>query len=54
MRPLDAINAGYDEITHIYSDTMQAMPDSVARFEQHGALQGRAATSRTSISTPSR
>jgi imidazolonepropionase-like amidohydrolase len=43
MRPLDAINAGYDEITHINWIMMQAMPDSViavdngiARFEGPG------------------
>jgi imidazolonepropionase-like amidohydrolase len=29
MRTLDAINAGYDEITHIYFATMQAMPNEV-------------------------
>jgi imidazolonepropionase-like amidohydrolase len=29
MRTLDAINAGYDEITHIYFATMQAMPEEV-------------------------
>ena len=29
IRPLDAINAGYDEITHINWIMMQAMPDSV-------------------------
>ena len=29
MRPLEAINAGYDEITHINWIIMQAMPDSV-------------------------
>jgi imidazolonepropionase-like amidohydrolase len=29
MRTLDAINGGYDEITHIYFATMQAMPDEV-------------------------
>jgi imidazolonepropionase-like amidohydrolase len=29
IRPLDAINAGYDEITHINWIIMQAMPDSV-------------------------
>ena len=29
MRTLDAISAGYDEITHIYFATMQAMPDEV-------------------------
>ncbi len=29
MRPMDAIADGYDEITHIYFVSMQAMPDSV-------------------------
>jgi hypothetical protein len=29
MRPLDAIKAGYDEVTHINWIIMQAMPDSV-------------------------
>ncbi|HKB11532.1 MAG TPA: amidohydrolase family protein [Vicinamibacterales bacterium] len=29
MRPLDAINAGYDEVTHINWIIMQAMPESV-------------------------
>jgi imidazolonepropionase-like amidohydrolase len=29
MRPLEAINAGYDEITHINWIIMQAMPDNV-------------------------
>jgi imidazolonepropionase-like amidohydrolase len=29
MRPLDAVNAGYDEITHINFVAMQAMPDEV-------------------------
>jgi len=29
MRTMDAINAGYDEITHIYFATMEAMPDEV-------------------------
>jgi imidazolonepropionase-like amidohydrolase len=29
IRPVDAINAGYDEITHINWVMMQAMPDSV-------------------------
>ncbi|HSR00880.1 MAG TPA: amidohydrolase family protein, partial [Sphingomicrobium sp.] len=29
MRTLDAIDAGYDEITHIYFATMQAMPQEV-------------------------
>ncbi|MEO6198768.1 MAG: amidohydrolase family protein [Sphingomicrobium sp.] len=29
MRTLDAVNAGYDEITHIYFATMQAMPQDV-------------------------
>lgn len=43
MRPLEAINDGYDEITHINFVMMQAMPDSVvsksngiARFEGIG------------------
>ena len=31
MRPLEAINAGYDEITHINWVMMQAMPDSVIK-----------------------
>ena len=43
IRPMDAINAGYDEVTHINWVIMQAMPDSVinvssgiARFEGPG------------------
>ena len=43
IRPLDAINAGYDEITHINWIIMQAMPEDVikvsngiARFEGPG------------------
>ena len=43
MRTMDAINDGYDEITHIYFVMMQAMPDAVvkvsngmARFEGPG------------------
>jgi imidazolonepropionase-like amidohydrolase len=43
MRPLDAVTAGYDEITHINWIIMQAMPESVipvsngiARFEGPG------------------
>jgi imidazolonepropionase-like amidohydrolase len=31
MRPSQAIDDGYDEITHIYFVTMQAMPDSVVK-----------------------
>jgi imidazolonepropionase-like amidohydrolase len=31
MRPLEAINAGYDEITHINWIVMQAMPDDVIK-----------------------
>ena len=31
MRPLEAINAGYDEITHINWIIMQGMPDSVIK-----------------------
>lgn len=43
IRPLDAVNAGYDEITHINWIVMQAMPDAViavsngiARFDGPG------------------
>ncbi|WP_332771750.1 amidohydrolase family protein [Phenylobacterium sp.] len=43
IRPLDAINAGYDEVTHINWVMMQAMPDSIipvsngiARFQGPG------------------
>jgi imidazolonepropionase-like amidohydrolase len=43
IRPLDAVNAGYDEITHINWIVMQAMPEDVikvsngiARFEGPG------------------
>jgi imidazolonepropionase-like amidohydrolase len=43
IRPMDAINAGYDEVTHINWIIMQALPDSViavsngiARFEGPG------------------
>ena len=38
LRPLDAINAGYDEVTHINWIMMQAMPDSVIR-ESNGILR---------------
>ncbi len=38
MRPLDAINAGYDEITHINWIVMQAMPDSVIK-ESNGIMR---------------
>jgi imidazolonepropionase-like amidohydrolase len=38
IRPLDAINAGYDEVTHINWIMMQAMPDSVIR-ESDGILR---------------
>ena len=38
IRPLDAINAGYDEVTHINWIMMQAMPDSVVR-ESNGILR---------------
>jgi imidazolonepropionase-like amidohydrolase len=31
MRPLDAVNAGYDEITHINWIVMQAMPEDVIK-----------------------
>jgi hypothetical protein len=43
MRPTQAIDDGYDEITHIYFVIMQAMPDDVvatsdgiARFQGPG------------------
>jgi len=43
MRTMDAINAGYDEITHIYFVVMQAMPDSVVRVSNGIArMQGPA------------
>ena len=38
MRPLEAINAGYDEITHINWVVMQAMPDSVIA-ESNGIMR---------------
>lgn len=38
IRPLDAVNAGYDEITHINWIIMQAMPDSVIQ-ESNGILR---------------
>jgi imidazolonepropionase-like amidohydrolase len=45
MRPLEAVNAGYDEITHINFVMMQAMPDSLvaksntaARIDEVGVL----------------
>src|SRR6185312_1267074 len=31
MRPLDAVRAGYDEITHINFGMMQAMPDDIVK-----------------------
>jgi imidazolonepropionase-like amidohydrolase len=37
MRPLEAVRAGYDEITHINMAMMQAMPDSVVN--QSNGLQ---------------
>lgn len=41
MRTLDAVNAGYDEITHIYFATMQAMPaDIVAKSNTTMRLLG--------------
>ena len=56
MRTLDAVNAGYDEITHIYFATMQAMPRRGRRQVEHDAAadRARANISRTSTSTPSR
>jgi imidazolonepropionase-like amidohydrolase len=38
MRPLAAINAGYDEITHINWIVMEAMPDSVIK-ESNGIMR---------------
>ncbi len=38
IRPIDAINDGYDEITHINWIMMQAMPDSVIR-DSNGMLR---------------
>jgi imidazolonepropionase-like amidohydrolase len=38
MRPLDAIEAGYDEVTHINWVMMQAMPDAVIR-ESNGIMR---------------
>jgi imidazolonepropionase-like amidohydrolase len=38
IRPIDAINAGYDEITHINWIIMQAMPDTVIR-DSNGMLR---------------
>jgi imidazolonepropionase-like amidohydrolase len=37
MRTMDAINDGYDEITHIYFVMMQAMPDSVVSVSNTNA-----------------
>jgi cytosine/adenosine deaminase-related metal-dependent hydrolase len=37
MRPLDAVRAGYDEITHIYFVSMQAMPDEVVKVSNTDA-----------------
>jgi imidazolonepropionase-like amidohydrolase len=43
MRTMDAINDGYDEITHIYFVVMQAMPDSVVNVSNGIArMQGPA------------
>ena len=52
MRPLDAVNAGYDEITHINWIIMQAMPDSVIRSRTASrGSRGPADTAATSRST---
>ena len=55
MRPLEAITAGYDEVTHINWIVMQAMPDSVIN-ESNGISdsKGRDATRKISTSTASR
>ena len=40
MRPLEAVRAGYDEITHINFVMMQAMPDDIVQeLERHGPLR---------------
>ena len=40
IRPMDAINDGYDEITHINWVMMQAMPDERDQgLERHRALR---------------
>jgi hypothetical protein len=44
MRPKEAIDAGYDEITHIYFVSMQAMPDSVVA--QSNGIQRHKGTGR--------
>ncbi|HEU4781561.1 MAG TPA: amidohydrolase family protein [Steroidobacteraceae bacterium] len=38
MRPLEAINAGYDEVTHINWIIMEAMPDNVIK-ESNGIMR---------------
>jgi hypothetical protein len=55
MRPLEAINAGYDEITHINWIVMQGMPDKVIeesngiqRFEGPGPLRQGSGSQRRS------
>jgi hypothetical protein len=43
MRPLDAVRAGYDEVTHIYFILMQAMPqDVVDKSNTAARLEGPA------------
>ena len=56
IRPMDAIDAGYDEITHINWVMMQAMPQSVidvsngfARFEGPGRYAKEVDLNRASI-----
>ena len=54
MRPLEAINAGYDEITHINWIIMQAHAGQGDRgIQRHPAIRrARPLRARTSISTP--
>ena len=53
IRPLDAVNAGYDEITHINWIIMQAMPDSVIRCRTASrGSRGPADTRAPRMSTP--
>jgi hypothetical protein len=54
IRPMDAINAGYDEITHINWVIMQAMPDDVIKLITASCVsKARAAMPATLISMPS-
>ncbi|MFD2430773.1 hypothetical protein ACFSUK_27320 [Sphingobium scionense] len=55
MRPLDAVRAGYDEVTHINFIMMQAMPQAVVdKANTARGWKGRPDMARMSISTPRR